>query len=340
MNDHGWEAWHKSVSYNAFEIARASDGNHYRTVAAHSNQSPLTDGGNYWELVEARNSMALDVGTGQRFSSFAAAWAFVRNAKISQAATVTINLRDGVYNFTNPLNLTHPEGNRLQIVGNQTNPQAVVLNFTSCDGLQIFENAMFGYINGVRIVGNASSVTRGVLCQQARLVLGPNVQISGFGTGLRAVQNADVTASNVTISNCTGFGIAAERGATVLAVSAVISNIGTSTTGTGLQSIIGSTVRADSAQVSYCAESGFLCGYGSSLYAPGCRATFCGWGVGAVDGSYAYVINCQTGRNTVGFFAGNGGRINRGGTTVISGNNTQDYNVALNSPTTNGAVIW
>jgi hypothetical protein len=119
-NSAAFSDWFNGVSYNVGDITRGSDGNIYAAISGGVGTDPTTDNGDTFNLLFVKSDVTLNIPS--RFATFAAAWAFIKNARIDPSATVTLQFANGTYlmtaGATNGLyNLNHPDGAQIQILG-------------------------------------------------------------------------------------------------------------------------------------------------------------------------------------------------------------------------------
>ena len=129
--------WSALQTYSSGVLVLGSDGNEYRSlVASNLNNDPTTDGGTNWEAYYFHSNVTLQTGTtgsGQRFtdggSGIKVALAFIKNAfwsigttSVTIQTSTTMNVTE-----TTPIDVTHPCGAALNILGNTTTPTNCVI---------------------------------------------------------------------------------------------------------------------------------------------------------------------------------------------------------------------
>jgi hypothetical protein len=76
-----------------------------------------------------RSSTTLNVGS--TYGTIAAALLYLDDYRIASGATVTISVADGTHVFATGVSVTHPDSDRIQIIGNVANPAACKLRVTT-----------------------------------------------------------------------------------------------------------------------------------------------------------------------------------------------------------------
>lgn len=124
---------------------------------------------------------------GAPFASLSKALTYLNSYVIAGNVTVTIQIADGTYNSQPPITINHSNSNNIKIVGNNTTPANVVLNF-STSGFSVFENKVLN-ISGVRISGPGYAAgTTGILCERNGLVMnstGEKLTIDTWNIGIK-----------------------------------------------------------------------------------------------------------------------------------------------------------
>lgn len=136
------------------------------------------------------------------------------NAWISPGATVTVQLLPGDHVLTEPLEIRHPHGDRIHLVGSGNR-----LIFPQSDGIVVSGGHAVGLVDEVLIEGGFSPGTRGVVATLgSRIRLGTAVQVAGFGgSGVVADAGSVILADGVLSSFNDGYGFLADRGSVLVA---------------------------------------------------------------------------------------------------------------------------
>jgi len=178
---------------------------------------------------------------------------------IAVGNTVTLQIPDGTYNCSSPIQLVGHNLMPLNIFGNTSTPSNVTINFSSDRGI-IVDGAKISQINGVRIVGTGGQAGAiGLLVTNAaRAVIGNALEISGWngtgGTAINVNSNSILTnygwdAGNYAVISDSFNGLFASDNSTIFANYIQITGLG-STSGVGAQANTSSYIYADESDVS------------------------------------------------------------------------------------------
>lgn len=146
------------------------------------------------------------------YSDLTSALSYISDFRIPKGTSVTIKLSDATYTCTDTINIDHPDGKRIYIIGNTTTPSAVVLNFSAGkDGISCFDGQVLGLIDGVTLNGNTTSgLPVGIESASGSTInTGSNVVVKNFYNGIFAYNNSTIICYGVTVQDCDGHGIAA-----------------------------------------------------------------------------------------------------------------------------------
>jgi len=148
---------------------------------------------------------------------------------IADGATVTIQVANGTYNSYQTINVSHANGDKIQILGDTVDPSNVVLNFaTGTRGLTVSDGNTLGLINGFTLNGTDSTGTTGLLASQSSsITCGASVVISDFQVGVYATRNSSIICNNIETSSNLVNGIYAEANSSVQAQNASSNSNGT-----------------------------------------------------------------------------------------------------------------
>lgn len=156
------------------------------------------------------------------FANINEALASLHDKFIANNAVVTIQVDDcsnQVYDA--PIEILHPHGKQIEIIGNVANPASCVLEFNGSSGFDISSKRKLRLLNGFHIKGNRVNTTHGVgATKGASIRLGANTIISGFYNGIEATFNGRIYANTVLINKNAGSGIVSQYSGFVQANSA------------------------------------------------------------------------------------------------------------------------
>lgn len=242
------------------------------------------------------------------FASPGAAMDWLRGFTISRQALVTIQVANGVYTLTEGINLNHPQGEQIRLIGNQLDPSLCVLTVADgagFDAMVCSGGRGFGFVDGFHITRPTKA------------------EMPYNTTGLLAVQNSTiVTGEKVKVSNWF-YGIAARDASFVYCPKAEVLNAGD----VGIWAFCGSTVVCHGSVSNFASAAGnpwgfgFQAEYGSVLVGTSISATGCKIaGVAALSNSVCRLDAAEAIGNTgSGFFARDDGVI-EAITGTVSGN--------------------
>lgn len=288
------------------------------------------------DLVGGIISEDLTVLVPAHFAGLGEAMNWLRTKTIAKGATVTVQVSDGSYTLATTVDLNHPQGIQIRILGNQVTPTLCVLtvaNASTFDALACTMGHSLGFIDGF------------LLTRPSKAEM-PNNSI-----GLLADSGAKIiTGSKIRTSNWF-YGIAARYGSFVLCPGAQVTEAGD----VGIWSYCGSTVICDGA-VSNNANAagqpwgfGFQAEYGSVLVGTGISASGCKiGGFASLSNSTCRIFDSTTSANDgSGLFVRDGGVIEGSGTTTLNNGrygteivegNGRIFGVSTNSGNTLGAA--
>lgn len=288
------------------------------------------------DLVGGIISEDLTVLVPAHFAGLGEAMNWLRTKTIAKGATVTVQVSDGSYTLATTVDLNHPQGIQIRILGNQVTPTLCVLtvaNASTFDALACTMGHSLGFIDGF------------LLTRPSKAEM-PNNSI-----GLLADSGATIiTGSNIRTINWF-YGIAARYGSFVRCPDAQVTESGD----VGIWSYCGSTVICDGA-VSNNANAagqpwgfGFQAEYGSVLVGTGISASGCKiGGFASLSNSTCRIFDSTTSANDgSGLFVRDGGVIEGSGTTTLNNGrygteivegNGRIFGVSTNSGNTLGAA--
>jgi hypothetical protein len=155
------------------------------------------------------------------FGDIQAALDYLNDKRIAGNAIVTIQVADGIYNYTSTIEVKHSEGGQIQILGNVSNPNNCLLNFSGCNqGFLIQNGNKIGLIDGFKLYGNGT-VQEGVYVTRGSYAkCGANLIVDNFERGIFVHYNSYAMVTSTAINNSYA-GIAAEYDSSIYAMYAV-----------------------------------------------------------------------------------------------------------------------
>lgn len=209
---------------------------------------------------------------------------------IEKGATVTLQLSEGVHVIEEPINLNHPFGESIHLVGDPlVNKDAILIQINDAISFNNLNFNLFncnkgnkwGLIDNVTINGkglgnglwNGNQYAGIFASQNASVVLGTNVVIKNWYYGIKATQGATIYSSGLNILDC-GIGIFADGGSQIWAQGAVCSNnkiLDETEAGYGILATAGSQINCNQAICSGNNRAGICSNSGSHIQAAGSK---------------------------------------------------------------------
>ncbi len=169
------------------------------------------------------------VGSGGDHATLQDALDALQMSLISPAATVTLQVLDGTYAITAPITVAHPNGDRIHVVGNTGNPNAVTFSVVDSTALNVTDGNKLGRFDGIRLLGNNSAYNGVSISRGAHANLGPNLVVDQFGGhGILVRDGSYLRAPSITVTNSGSRGIYALYGSFLHLSGATISDSGSS----------------------------------------------------------------------------------------------------------------
>jgi len=182
---------------------------------------------------------------------------YLRNRQIVSPALVTIEVND-CSNFSF-YGLAHPNGDSIQIIGNQASPESCVLR----NSIRLDSKHSLGLLDGFTIQGNNWNKSIGIRASKmATINLGSSMIIRGFERGIVAELDSSVTADGVVVEDNSGIGFHATTGSHISANNAISRN-----NGQGFVAEADSVIEANNAEAFNNAGDGFVSKYRGTLHA-------------------------------------------------------------------------
>lgn len=161
------------------------------------------------------------------------------DAMITSDATVTIQIAPGTYDYYDSIEVTHPNSDRIQIVGDATG--LVELAFHGPYGLVVSNGAHLDLLRDVVLTSDGSLRGNGIVATRcSSIALAGSISVSGFeedgvrathggvvtstatslvvsdnGTGVRATHHGVAVVPEAAVSNSVVHGVEADRGGLV-----------------------------------------------------------------------------------------------------------------------------
>jgi hypothetical protein len=197
---------------------------------------------------------------------------------ISGGGTVTIKVADGTYNIGAGINLNHPYGQYIQLIGDTSDPTKAVLMGPSpaaFNMLTVSNGSRFGLIDGFRIAlptkaALANNYSAIIALNGAFINLGPHIQINNWYYGINASYGSQINADYAQVTNAGDVGIWAFCGSQINARYAQSNNASDTVNGWGFgfEAEYASQVNAEHATATGNNIAGFAALSGSHVRAP------------------------------------------------------------------------
>lgn len=227
-----------TLTYTTGYQVLATDGNVYRALQNALGQTPQTSP-TFWKLILVTTSTTLAVPSVH--STIISALTALDEAILT--AGVTIQVADGAYNYTTTsINLTHPYGRHISIIGNTATPASCSLSFAALASppTSPYLNPNSGSIyasgpsnvtiNGFSILKSGGAPVFGhcgiLASDGATINVATNMIVNGFYADLAALDDGVINAVGVDLVTVSGaFALLADNG-TVNAPTSAITGTG------------------------------------------------------------------------------------------------------------------
>lgn len=285
-----------------------------------------------------------------QFGTFAAIFNYLSFRRLS--ALVTISVAAGTYSLTEQITHTHPDGERIHIIGQGTTASVLKFTLPSASGqasvymkgpyriglideLTLDGNEMAGYSNdshdpiGV-YASQGASVVLGENCKVVDFarnglfacfggtIVATNVTVAGTGSdAFCATQNGTLYCNGATADQNLGVGFLADYGGLIwgYGIKAVGTKQREGVGGIGISAMYGATIYATGATIEGTEYHGIDCAYGSMIYANGATVSNCGRaGVISRASSTIYLSGADVSASTT-----NGVQVQENSTVIADG---------------------
>lgn len=155
------------------------------------------------------------------FADVQVALTYLADKSIRSDVVVTIQVADGTYTNYDPIDVTHPQGNRIHLLGNTTTPSSCTIEFTG-NGVTVKDGNRLGLVDGFTLKGNAGTASGVYAYNGSSITCGENLVVRDFNQGVFSYAGSNIVADGVTSSYNTGNGFYA-KSATLTANNATAS---------------------------------------------------------------------------------------------------------------------
>lgn len=285
-----------------------------------------------------------------QFGSFESIFNYLSFRRLS--ALVTINVAAGTHSLTEQITHTHPDGERVHIIGQGTTTSVLKFTLPSASGqagvymkgpyriglideLTLDGNEMAGYSNdshdpiGV-YASQGASVVLGENCKVVDFarnglfacfggsIVATNVTVAGTGSdAFCATQNGTLYCNGATADQNLGVGFLADYGGLIwgYGIKAVGTKQREGVGGIGISAMYGATIYATGVTIEGTEYHGIDCAYGSMIYANGATVSNCGRaGVISRASSTIYLSGADVSASTT-----NGVQVQENSTVIADG---------------------
>lgn len=304
-----------------------------------------------------------------QFGSFESIFNYLSFRRLS--ALVTINVAAGTHSLTEQITHTHPDGERVHIIGQGTTTSVLKFTLPSASGqagvymkgpyriglideLTLDGNEMAGYSNDSRdpigvYASQGASVVLGENCKVVDFarnglfacfggsIVATNVTVAGTGSdAFCATQNGTLYCNGATADQNLGVGFLADYGGLIwgYGIKAVGTKQREGVGGIGISAMYGAVVYADNATIEGTAYHGIDCAYGAFVYANGASVSSSGR-AGALcrAASNLYLVGAE-----ISGSATNGIQVQEN-STVIAGNVSSSGNSGSGAQVLQGGLL-
>lgn len=161
-----------------------------------------------------------------QYPNINAALRYLDDKQIKVGTTVTIQVTDctnQVYNES--INVAHPNGNFIHIVGNVDSPESCVLQFNGVSGFVLSENSHLKSLKGFSLNGDKHSEAIGIdINRNSSIHQVSYMHITGFKMGFKVENSSSSNLSNSTIENARVAGVSSIMGSSMTADNVVSKN--------------------------------------------------------------------------------------------------------------------
>ena len=255
------------------------------------------------------------------YANLQAALVAAADVRIWPSGRLTIQLEPGDHALVGPITLAHPDGQRIDIIGDLEGTATTTLQCGGAGCFDLSTGGSLGALAGLDLSGPGSGVAVEV-GSNGRITLGPGLRISKFETGLSASTGGVIRGEGVildsnrvgvmaesggiidllegSVRNSTLVGLAAEPGGLVVAYDVDVAG------GTGGLSARGGQIWAPLASVSDQRRVAVSAAEGGRVLGARTRAAANGIAYEAVDGGHLVMDNATATGNVVDVSLDNG----------------------------------
>ena len=273
-----------------------------------------------------------------QFPNINVALRYLDDKQIKVGKTVTIQVTDCADQvYTESVEVAHPNGDAIHIIGNTESPESCALQFENVHGFVAQNGNRIGLIDGFTISGNITQGTAdGILAvENAYISLGEKIIVESFTNGISAHWNSSIDARNTLSRNNSNYGYISATSSIIRAFKAIADNnyngfssregaylharntISRNNSYDGYQSLIGAFLYAYEAQSLNNSRDGYHAWNGSRIYARASTSKDNGrFGFRAYDVSSIHSYDSVSSSNSSGNYSPERYKINHDNTYI------------------------
>ncbi|CAM2064478.1 LamG domain-containing protein [Sulfidibacter corallicola] len=170
------------------------------------------------------------------------AFDYLNERTIQGAAIATIQVEDGTYTNYDTIDVTHPQGKQIYLLGNTSDASQVEITFNeNHNGVRLKDGRDLGKLDGFTLKGTNHTGNGLEVLWKSSLTCGPQMVVQDFDKGLRAVNSSFVFADHLVSKSNGSHGLVCDSGSSLVARYVTTEDNG----GHGLTTSYGSTTLFD-----------------------------------------------------------------------------------------------
>ena len=217
--------------------------------------------------------------------------------RIARGTTVTIQVANGTYSYSSEIIVSHPDGQRIEVLGNTTTPASCTINFTgNANGFVVADGKALGLLDGFKLDGDNKTGIGVYALRGGHITTGTKMTVTDFDRGILAESNSTIYARGVTSTNNGNHGIMADKNSSIDCEDATATYNGY----VNIVALHNSSIQASNATATH-GQDGLNAWMGSSINAVGAVIQNNTTGIFCNDGSHIYVVSATVSGNGTNF---------------------------------------
>lgn len=323
-----------NVKISELPAAASATGSDLFAIVQNGETKQITNTQLFAGLNGGVSTTTLNVPT--EYPTIQAAFAYLAPIRISAGTVMIIKVADGTYTLSSSIIANHPDGNCIQLIGNETNPDNCVITVSGAptfDALVVSGGNVLSYLNGFKFTlaskaGLTNNATAVLAVDGATIICGPKIKTNNWYYGIAARTGSFINCDYAIVDNAGDVGIWSFVGSSVYCQYATSTNTSDATNnlGFGFQAEYGSAMDCSNATASGCRIGGIAALSGStvrSLSATSSNNT--GSGFYALENGVIENHNSTANNNTRYGEERVGGGVIQGNSVTRSGNTLGEY---------------